>query len=100
MNRKSREELNALSKEVFGLSSRWQKLVNKGFQQPEILEKMIPNSETGKVEKVQFTTHNKITLRHTEESVGQLMTNLKKQRESAMETLKAMKDSKSEERAT
>lgn len=35
LNRKERNELDALSKEVFGSSSRWQKLVLKGH--PEII---------------------------------------------------------------
>jgi hypothetical protein len=31
INRKQRKELDALSKEVFGTSSRWQKVVDKGY---------------------------------------------------------------------
>jgi len=46
---KARQELNALSKEVFGSSSKWQKLVSKGYLDPitEEVEEYVPG-ETDK----------------------------------------------------
>lgn len=92
VDRETKEQLNALSKEVFGSASRWVKLVEKGYQKlvTEEVEETIPadeNGENGGVNVVQkpvltgsggkqFTTE-----RHTVDSVRTLMQNLKKQRD-------------------
>jgi len=54
VDRKTREELNALSQEVFGSSSRWHKLVTKGV--PELLteeiDEILPNEKEGEPDTV------------------------------------------------
>jgi hypothetical protein len=83
-----RQELKQLSQEVFGASSRWQKLVRKGYQKPitEEVTELVPGEKEGdepttkkvqvplkrKDEAFQFTTE-----RHTVESVKVLMLDLK-----------------------
>lgn len=81
MNRKTKQELNALSKEVFGTASKWQKLIEKGFIWPheKVEEKVIPNTKTGVLEKKQFKHTEYVHIRHTEDTVRELMNNVKKQ---------------------
>lgn len=49
ISKKERLELDALSKEVFGASSRWQKLVTKGYEEAvmEDKEETLPVDEKG-----------------------------------------------------
>jgi len=49
LNRKTREELNALSKEVFGASSRWQKYLESGTQEllVEEVSEIVPGAKEG-----------------------------------------------------
>lgn len=44
-----RKELNSLSKEIFGTSSRWQKLVDKGYEEllTEDHEEVVPPAKEG-----------------------------------------------------
>lgn len=49
VNYEKRQELNALSKEVFGTSSRWQKLVNSGYAElvTREIEEAVPAANEG-----------------------------------------------------
>jgi hypothetical protein len=49
IDRKTRDELSALSKEVFGASSRWQKLMNDGVQEllTEEVTELVPGEKEG-----------------------------------------------------
>lgn len=86
MNRNTRKELDPLSKEVFGSSSRWQKLVSKGH--PELLtqevEEPVPSDKEGgtvEIRKVQVplktaTGANQYYTKHyTVESIREYMLN-------------------------
>ena len=88
MTRKEREELNALSKEVFGSSSRWQKLVEKGYAElvtedkeeavPPAKEGDAPTTRTIKVPVLtSFGAKQSTTKYHTAESVMALMLDYK-----------------------
>ena len=75
MTHNEREELNALSLKVFGTSSKWKKLVEKGFYHhyDDTAEKVVPNTLTGRLEKQQFSVPKSVHIRHTNESVKALM---------------------------
>jgi hypothetical protein len=85
------DRLNKLSKEVFGASSRWKKLVEKGYvkQVTEELDDIVPgeNGEPDTVKKVQVASRRAdgaylSTLeRHTLASVEEYMLDLKKKRD-------------------
>lgn len=77
MDRKTREELNELSKRVFGASSRWQKLVDKGVNEPfeRDREVMVP-SLNGGVKKQVFTDRKSVVRRYSVEEVKALMLRL------------------------
>lgn len=105
---KTKQELNALSKEVFGSSSRWQKLVNSGFADlvTEEVEEVVPadeNGEKGGVELVQKPVLNasgltqSVTTRHTVESVRELMLRLKASRDAYFARLKALQEARKAE---
>lgn len=70
MNRKITEEMNALSKEAYGSSSRWRKLIEKGL--PELWERekevMVP-TRNGDVKKKVFKEHKYCLKRFTLEEV-------------------------------
>lgn len=70
MNRKTREELNALSKKVFGSSSKWQKIVNQGVAQPYERDRkvMIPKAN-GQLEEKVFTERKFVVEHMTVEQV-------------------------------
>lgn len=74
MNRKEREELNELSKLVFGSSSKWQKLVNRGINEPyeRDREVMIP-TKNGRFTKKVFTDRKNVLKRYSVEEVRNLM---------------------------
>jgi hypothetical protein len=74
MNRQTREELNALSKKVFGASSKWKKLMNSGILEPmeRQREVMVP-TRTGRIEKQTFTDRKCVIKRYTAEEVKKLM---------------------------
>jgi hypothetical protein len=85
------DRLNKLSKEVFGASSRWKKLVEKGYvkQVTEELDDIVPgeNGEPDMVKKVQVASRRadgaylNTLERHTLASVEEYMLDLKKKRD-------------------
>lgn len=87
MDRNTREELNSLSKEVFGSSSRWQKFVNKGVSEPfeRDREVMIPKAN-GQFVKKTFTDKKSIVRRYSVEEVRKLMVDIKNVRTSGIES--------------
>lgn len=102
----TRQELNALSKEVFGSSSRWQKLVNNGVAKlvTEEVTELVPGetddapSTERKVQipvKLNGMLHS-VVQHHTVESVRELMVELKQKRD---EYLAARKKAQEEEQA-
>lgn len=97
----TRQKLNALSKEVFGSSSRWQKLVNTGHLElltQEVNETVPSDVEGGeptvqKVNKPILTktgAQQKVNKRYTVESVVELMLDIKKKREEYLEKMKSL----------
>src|SRR5579859_7420625 len=90
VSRQVKEELNALSKEVFGSTSRWQKLINNGHPEliTEEVTEFVPgptDDDPGMERKVQVPVKNpngtyRSTLkRYTVESVREYMLERKKQ---------------------
>ena len=77
MDRKTRENLNSLSKKAFGKSSKWQKLVNNGIYEPyeRDREVMVPRANGTAVKKV-FTDKKFVCRRYTVEEVTKLMTDI------------------------
>ncbi len=74
MDRKAREELNEMSKKVFGTTSKWQKLVNKGVAEPYQRERevMVPGAN-GNLLKKTFTDTKHVKKRYSVEEVRKLM---------------------------
>ncbi|CAM6005510.1 unnamed protein product [Sphagnum balticum] len=74
MDRKTREELNDLSKRVFGSTSRWQKLVNNGVTEPleRDREVMLP-VENGRIVRKVFTDRKHVNRRYSVGEVRKLM---------------------------
>jgi len=74
MNRETRETLNKLSKQVFGSSSKWQKLVNDGVAEPHERDRevMVPRGD-GSVAKKIFTDKKLVLRRYSVEEVTKLM---------------------------
>jgi hypothetical protein len=83
MDRKTREELNVLSKLVFGTTSRWQKLVNKGFPEPfeAVREVMVPRG--GTVVKKTFKNNKSVVRHYTVGEVRKLMEEILESRKKA-----------------
>lgn len=90
ISRAERKELDLLSKDVFGSSSRWQKLVGKGYEVmvTEEVEETVPPEKEGDEptkRKVQAPVlsptggHQYVMKYHTIESVLEFMTEQKKQ---------------------
>jgi phosphoketolase len=73
-----REELDALSKDVFGATSRWQTILKKGYNEPQ---KQLTKKSTFFVKRY-----------HTVESVKELMLDLRKKRNEHMAALKKKQD--------
>lgn len=83
VDRQTREELNALSKEVFGSSSRWQKLVNQGYAKivTEEVEETTPSEVEGEAPKTEKVTkavmignsYQSVLTRYTVEGVREFM---------------------------
>lgn len=73
MTYKERQELNELSKQVFGTQSKWQKLITKGFAEPfeRDREVMVP-TRTGVTKKV-FTDKKSVVKHYSVEEVRKLM---------------------------
>jgi len=90
ITRAERNALDALSKDIFGSSSRWQKLVDKGYDEmvTEEVEETVPAEKEGeeptkRMVKVPVTapngTHKFVRKYHTIESVLEFMVEQKKQ---------------------
>lgn len=103
MDRQTREELNALSKEVFGSSSRWQKLLTDGYSElvTEEVPETIPSEVEGEEPKTTMVRRpvlnaagqkQSVTKRHTEDSIREYMLDLKKRREEIMAMIKKQQD--------
>ena len=80
ITREQREQLNALSKRIFGSSSKWQKLVNKGHYEvfTRDREAMIPGALGMK--KKTFTDKKSVLKHYTIAEVLQLMLDILKSR--------------------
>lgn len=76
MDRKTREELNTLSKECFGTSSRWQKIMLHGVAEPfeRDREVMVPTAKG--VEKKVFTDKKNVIKHFSLNEVRKLMEDL------------------------
>src|ERR1035437_203773 len=74
MKRALREQLNLLSKKVFGTSSKWKKLVDKGVAEPyeRDREVMVPRANGSFAKKV-FTDKKSVTKRYTVDEVFKIM---------------------------
>jgi hypothetical protein len=103
MKRKVREELKALSQEVFGASSRYQKLINTGYDELVIeeLDEVLPGAKEGDpdiVRKVSVPVKREdgsmqyVRKYHTEESIKQYMIERKVQLEQIRETIKKQQE--------
>lgn len=103
IGRAEREELNALSKEVFGASSRWQKLVNNGYG--KLLTEEVTELVPGKTDEEESTERKtQVPLRradgamqsvqeyHTVESVKAFMLERKAQIDAFRAQLKKMQE--------
>lgn len=77
MDRKTREELNALSKKVFGTTSKWQKLVNNGVAEPfERDREVMITTADGKLGKKVFTDRKYVNKRYSVEEIRKFMESL------------------------
>lgn len=94
MDRKTREELNALSKEVFGTSSRWQKIMDHGVLEPyeRDREVMIPQAN-GRLLKKTFTDKKTVVRHYSLEEVKALMNELLLKRKAGNAALAALQKS-------
>lgn len=91
LERAEREELNKLSKEVFGSANRWQKIVENGYS--EVLMKTVKEEVPGEngaestfiEQKVPVLSESggkqSAMVRHTVESIRELMLGFKAQRD-------------------
>lgn len=77
MTYQEREELNKLSLEAFGTSSKWQKLVIRG--EPEVYERerevMVPKLDGSLVKKT-FKDRKSVLRRYSVEEIRKVMTDL------------------------
>ena len=81
MTHNERQELNTLSKECFGVSSRWQKIMNNGVPEPYERERevMVPRAN-GEIVKKTFKDKKSVVRHYTLEEVKNLMVYLIAQR--------------------
>lgn len=81
MKRELRDQLNQLSKEVFGTSSRWQKIINNGVLEPyeRDREVMIPRAN-GTLDKKTFTDKKTVVRHYSVEEVLTLMNEILEKR--------------------
>lgn len=82
MDHKTKQELNALSKEVFGTASKWKKLIDNGFVHVEQgqREVVVPDLETRSFKKKTYATSTPVLVRYTVETVRAMMENVLKDR--------------------
>lgn len=109
INRQTREELSALSQEVFGASSRWQKLLDKGYSKvvTEKITEFVPDEahpEGGTTREVDVPvkTNGVIqsrTERHTVESVRTLMVEMKTKRDAFLAEIKRRQEEEEAKKA-
>lgn len=74
LTQQEKQELNTLSKKVFGTTSKWEKLVNKGDPEPHTRQRevMLPDGRGGLKTKV-FTDTKYVLKHYTVEEVKKLM---------------------------
>ena len=115
MKREKREELNALSKDVFGTASRWQKLVSKGYTALQAVEEqeVVPADKEGEEPTVRTVDVPVLTENgakqyaveyHTVDSIREFLVAQKTQLDAIRKQLKeqqekALSDKKAEEQA-
>jgi hypothetical protein len=103
VTRQVKEELDTLSKDVFGTSSRWQKLIGKGYSElvTEEVEEKVPAEKEGDeptTRKVRVPVKNKhgmhqsAVVRHTVESVREFMLQRKEQLDRIRAAIKAQQE--------
>ena len=103
LTRIEREELNSLSKDVFGASSRWQKLVNNGYAKlvTEEVTELVPgktDEEEPTERKVQVPvknangTYRSTLTRYTVDSIKEHMVERKKQLDEIRAAIKKSQD--------
>jgi len=103
LTREERAELNALSKDVYGASSRWQKLVNAGYNKliTEEVTEFVPAEKEGSVgttRKVQVPVKRSdgalqsVLTRHTVDSIRAEMTDRKAKLEEIRAILKKQRE--------
>jgi hypothetical protein len=103
IDRKTREELNALSKEVFRASSRWQKFVDNGVSEllTEEVTELVPGEKEGDEpteRKVKIPVkradgaHQYFVKRYTVDEVRTLMLDLKKKQDEFREQIRLMQE--------
>ena len=80
MKRELRDELNRMSKEVFGTSSRWQKIYNSGVAQPVERDREVMVPTRNGIEKRTFTDKKSVVQRYTVDEVRKLMEDILEQR--------------------
>lgn len=97
MNRKTREELNEMSKKVFGTSSRWQKIVNNGIAEPYERDRkvMVPRANGTLVEKV-FVDKKSVVKHYTVDEVRKLMQDILESRNTVKSTDKQIESETTE----
>lgn len=76
MKRELREELNRLAKEVFGTSSRWQKIVNNGVAEPHTRERQAMVPVGGTLQLKTFVDKKDIVRHYSVDEVLKLMKDL------------------------
>lgn len=104
LTREEKNELNALSKDVYGASSRWQKLINKGYTKlfTEETTEYVPNAEDetkeGTTRKVQVPIKRKdgalqsVMTYHTVDSIKAEMIDRKAKLDEIRAILKKQQD--------
>jgi len=91
MTYQERKELDQLSKECFGASSRWQKIVNNGVAETyeRDREVLVPRAN-GEIVKKVFTDQKAVIKHYSVEEVRKLMTDLLEKRKADQATLNAV----------
>lgn len=102
ITRNERKELDALSKDVYGVASRWQKLIEKGHPElvTEEVEEEVPSDNEGeapttrKVQKpvLKGGIHQYTTKRYTAETVKAFLLDLKRQLDAYRVQLQAQQE--------
>lgn len=80
MNHELKSEMNKLSLEVFGSSSRWQKIVNNGISEPHERDREIMVPVNGKITKQIVTDTKNMVVRYTIDEVKKMMEDILEQR--------------------